>query len=478
MSDTPSSGTDDSAHVDSDNQSAHVDSDGQTSGAADPAPVGSDNQTPGAADSAPVDSEDQAELVALRKRNAELEEQLAHTPTKRGWRMPVALVLVILFGLALIPANQAGWLATTTLETDQFVATFAPMPEDPAVATAIGTSLAAQVYENAALEERISSTLPTDLKFLAAPIGTAVETLIAEASTRIISSEAFGSVWEATLRTTHSAAIAVVEGSQSGVVQAENGQVVLDLSELLAQVDQRLQERGIDVLSGQDIDGIIVLYEAEELGLVERIIKLIYAIRWAAPLAVLILLVGAILVASDKRKVSIWLGIGTIVAMLLSLVALRFLRSSALDGITDPVYQDGAAAAWDIVFDRLVAQTWGLLILGLVVSLVAWFFGPSARATSLRGSFVNARNESRGDAELTPITRFIQEYQRAIEGVAIGLGVIFLLLVPTVSGLVVIVVAAIVIAVVVAVEWLAGTGSPSAESEPEAPVDDKDSVDA
>lgn len=421
------------------------------------------------------------EVEALRERNAELEEQLAATSNKRGWRMYTALVLVVLFGLVLVPANQAGWLATTTLETDQFVSTFAPLPEDPAVAAALGTRIATRVAEEVALEELIAQPLPPDLQFIASPIAGAVETVIAEAATRIILSEPFGTIWEGTLRVTHSAAIAVIEGSQTGVVQAQEGQVVLDLSELVVQVDNQLRERGIDVLNPEEIDATIVLYETEELGLVQTIIEVIYAIRWVAPIAMLILLIGAVLVASDKRKVTIWLGIATILAMAFTLIEIRFLRNGVIESISDPVLADGASAAWNIVFDRLLAQTWALLALGLVASLVAWFFGPSERASSLRESFVTARSASRGDVELTPTTRFIRQYRRVIEWVTIGLGAVFLLMVPTVRGWVVIVVAAIVIGIVAAVEWIAGTGSMADNAEPDQPEQTdaaKDVIDA
>lgn len=418
------------------------------------------------------------EIEALRQRNAELEQQVASNKKTRGWRMYLALVVVVLFGIALIPANQAAWLATTTLNTDNFVSTFGPLPSDEAVARALGTGIAAQVAEEAALDEVLASRLPSELQFIAAPVAGAVETLIAEAATRIISSDQFDAIWNGALRTAHSAAITVIEKSRSGTVSAQDGQVILDLSELVRQVDERLQERGIDVINPEEIDATIVLYESEELGLVQSIINIVYSIRWAAPIAVLILLAGAVLIASDRRKVTIWLGIATIVAMVLTLIEIRLLRNSVLGEIADPVYQEGAAAAWNIVVDRLLAQTWGLLLLGLVAALVAWFFGPSERAGSIRESFVNARNSSRGDAELSPTATFIHKYRRVIEWVAVGLGALVLLLAPTISGLMVIVVAALVIAVIAAVEWIGGAGSQSDIEDSDTSETTKDSVDA
>lgn len=399
------------------------------------------------------------EVEALRIRNAELEQQIAATKQRHGWRMYTALGLVVLFCIGLVPANQSLWFATTALETDNFVSTFAPLPEDPAVAAAIGAEIAASVSEQAALDERIAGRLPDDLQFIAVPVAGAVETVIAEAATRIVSSDQFGTIWEETLTAAHSAAIRIVEGADSGAVQLEGDQVVLDLNELVVRVDNQLKERGIDVLNPDDIDATIVLYQSDELGLVDTIIRAIYTVRWAAPIAVLILLIGAVLIGTDRRKVTIWLGIATIVAMALTLIEIRFIRNNVIESIADDVLADGASAAWNIVFDRLLAQTWGLLALGLVASLVAWFFGPSERSGSLRTSFVNARNSARGDAELTPTTKFIHTHRRAIEWVTVALGALVLLMAPTVRGWLVIVVAVLVIGVIAAVEWIAGTGS-------------------
>ncbi len=99
------------------------------------------------------------DLDALRRENTALRRQLEASQSTGGWRMVLAGVLVVLFGVALIPANQAVWLARTMLETDRFVTTFAPLPEDPAVAVALGQTIATSIAEQVQFEQRISSLL-------------------------------------------------------------------------------------------------------------------------------------------------------------------------------------------------------------------------------------------------------------------------------------------------------------------------------
>lgn len=424
----------------------------------------------------PEPSDSSQELEELQQRNADLEaqnadlgQQLEQSSRKGGWRMATALVLVVIFGIALFAANPAVWLATTVLETDTFVDTFAPLPDDPAVATAIGTEVASVVSEQVALAEVVADLLPEELQFIAVPIAGAVEGVIAEASTAIISSDVFTTIWENTLRIAHSATIAVLEGSQSGSVQVQDGAVVLDLTELVSRVDEQLTERGIDVIDTETIDGTIVLFERDALGVVENVLRLVYEARWLSPLVALLLLIGALAVATDRRRATIWLGVTTIIVMVLSLLVIRYARNSFIEGIADPVYRDGASAAWSIVFDRLLAQTWGLLALGLVATLAAWFFGPSTRSASLRDSFIEARNASHADEEPSSTTMFFMKHRRTLEFVAVGVGAIFLLLVPTLRGWIVIVTALIVIGVVAAIEWIGGAPDrgTATESEPE-----------
>ena len=252
--------------------------------------------------SVPADASSTDDIEELKRQNAELQEQLHAAKSSGGWRMVLAAVFVVLFAVVLVPANQAVWLARTMLNTDSFVATFAPLPEDEAVSTALGAQVAALVSEEVMVQQRIESLVGSELTFIAAPIASAIEGLVTDSAAAIISSDIFTSVWEGTLRITHSAAIAVIDASRDGPAQVtEEGQVVLNLNDLVRQVDEELTARGIDVVDSENVDATIVLYESGELGVVQSIISIVYAIRWAAPILVLVLLIAAIWVGKSAR---------------------------------------------------------------------------------------------------------------------------------------------------------------------------------
>ena len=201
------------------------------------------------------------DLEALATRNAELERNLAAATAGRGWRMTVALILVLLFAVALYAANHAVWFATTVLNTDQFVDTLAPLPEDPAVAAALGSQFASSVVENNDISGTIAGLLPEGIAFISIPITEAIEGVIADTAEQIISSDGFARVWAGALRLTHSGVLVVLDGGSRGNLVANDGGVAIDLSELAAEVDARLANLGIEVFDAESILSLIHISE-------------------------------------------------------------------------------------------------------------------------------------------------------------------------------------------------------------------------
>jgi len=113
--------------------------------------------------------------------------------------MGIAIALSVLFGLALLLANHAGWLTTTVLDEDRFVSTLAPLPKDEAVSLALAQRTADRVIESFEVTETISETLPDGLAFIAGPLTTGVRDLTATAAVEIIRSDGFTTVWTGAL---------------------------------------------------------------------------------------------------------------------------------------------------------------------------------------------------------------------------------------------------------------------------------------
>lgn len=380
--------------------------------------------------------------------------------TSSHWRMIVAGVLVVLFAIVLPLANNAVWLATTAVSEERFVDTFGPLPQDPAVAAALGQGVAASIVENNDIQTRVAGRLPDNLSFLAAPMTGAIETVMAKAATEVISTDGFDTVWKTTLRAAHRAALVLVRGSESGVLVSDDGVVSLDLTPIIEQLNTRLMARGVDVLDNVDLSNFnttIEIYESNNSGFVERIANLIYAVRWVAIAAVILLLVGAVLFATDRRRITLWLGVATIVASFLMFIEGRYLRSTTIETIADPTYRDGAESAWSIIFNQLVAQTWALLLIGIFVAVAAWMIGPSDRAASTRHMFTARRDTARDGSEPpSEVAMFVSRHLRLLEWLTLLIAVAVLMVVPTLAGWMVLVATGLVVVVIGVLEWVGG----------------------
>ena len=392
-------------------------------------------------------------------------------------RQGIAIVVAVLFGFVLVAANYTGWIITTVVDRDVFVATLEDLPAHPDVALALAQEVSAGIVETFEVEEKIAESLPEDLAFIASPLTTSVEGLVTKAVAEIIKADAFTEVWRFALTTSHKAATVYIGLFDGDVLIAEEGTAVLDLSTIGAQVNDRLQEAGFDLLEDADVELKVELFELPDSGLIHSIVQIVTAIRWAVMGITLGLLTLAYGVATNRRRISVWIGGATILAMLVSLINLRFLRSAITGGIDDTITEAGALAAWDIIFQRFVARSWIVLLLGATVAFAGWVMGDSERARSVRASFVNAARRTQSDgSEPSEITEFVAHHRRLIEWLTVIIGAGILLIGPPLSIGIILVVIIGVIAIVVVVEWLSASASGPVDSHEES-ADGQESAD-
>ena len=383
-------------------------------------------------------------------------------------RQGIAIVVAIIFGFTLIVANHTGWIITTVLDRDVFVATLEDLPADPAVALALAQEVSAGIIDSFEVQEKIAEGLPPELSFVAAPLTIGIEGLVTDIVAGIIRHDAFTEVWRFALHTSHKAATAYVGLFDGDVLVAEEGSAVLDFTAIGEQVNERLQEAGFDLLEDAEVELKVELFELPDSGMIRLIVQLMTSIRWAVMIATIALLAIAYAVATNRRRISVWIGGATIGAMVVSLIDIRYLRSAITGGIEDPITEAGALAAWDIIFQRFVARSWVVMLLGALVAFAGWVMGDSERARSLRSSFVNAARRTGGDAsEPSGFADFVASHRRLIEWLTIIIGAGILLIGPTMAIGAVLLLIIVVVVIVVAVEFMSASASASESADSE-----------
>jgi len=385
----------------------------------------------------------QEELERLRRETAALREEMERQKRKaRGpvnWRNFVAWILIILFFITALAAPVAVWAHETLLDTDDFVDTVAPLVSNEVVARAISNRAAEELIKELDVDQRLENALPEDLSFLAGPITGVLQDLASRAADEVLTSSQFAYIWENVLRFAHSTALEVIKGGQALEVTTE-GEVVLNLSELLQEIKDRLVDAGLTFLEGVKVPadaGQVTLFTSEELGLVKEGVDILDTMNWLLPLLALIFLAGAVLVSTDRRRFLLVAGVALALAMAVLLIVIDYTKSDLLSKVST-ANLPAAEVVWNTMTGDLVSASSGLLALGIVTALGAALASPYKWAKWLRTRVVELftmwrDRRQRGDKEPGPVGKFVQTYRMAFWIAGFAVVVIVLLAVSKVT---------------------------------------------
>jgi hypothetical protein len=432
-----------------------------------------DESTPEAAGGA-----SSGELERLRKENLALKEKLeAAKPGRKErhfWRSIAVWLLIVLACIFAIAGTLSTWVRTTTLDTNSFVNTIAPLVKQDAVAKAVSDAAVKKLFQTYNIEGQIESglkelsnavkqvtppNLPVpdiDLSFIAGPISGGLQSFAKTVAQKVLQSEQFFKVWEKSLRTAHTAMVNIIRGKSNAVLTSKGDTVILNLSALLTRVKDELVNSGLGFLNKVTIPpdfGQIELFTASQLGSVKSAVHLLDLLSWVLPLLAFLFFLGAVWLARDHRKALLRAAIGLAIAMLVVLIVLKVAHNQLFNQIK--VAENAAAAnvIWGTVLSGLKQAVRGLLALGIVVAIGAAVAGPAKWAIWTRSHtadfFKSWRERREGNKGKTAFSTFVDKYAWWFRAGGLAVAVLVLALLPTVSGL------AVIITVIVLVVYLA-----------------------
>lgn len=397
-----------------------------------------------------------ARLAALERENAELRrlvasrapgEPSAHRERRRPGRAAAAVTLVVLATLLAPVAVVAAWAERTLTDTDRYVATVAPLAEDPVVTSAVAGRITSEVMARidvgaildqavAELEDRdVAPRATAALSALEAPLTSGVESFVRQTADRVVESEAFAETWERANRVAHEQLVAVMQGGQGEVVQVgQDGQLTIQLSGIIDLLKQRLVDRGLGVAANiPSVDASFTVAQTTQLVEVRNRYAQVVALGTWLPWVVLGLYAAGVVAAVRHARTLVAAGVALALAMVVLGAGLAVARGLYLDALTGTVVRLDAA---EVVFDQLVSflrltlRTVG--VLGLVVALVAFLAGPSASARSLRGGVARGIGRLRTGAEGRGVSTgrvgtWLGRHRRAADVVVLAAAVLVLL---------------------------------------------------
>lgn len=435
-----------------------------------------------------------SEMDDLRERIALLERENdeLRTPKQRRFRgkSVIGAVLLVL-AVVLAPVAAMGtWARLQLVDTESFVATFAPLASDPDVqdfvADQVSTAIDEQVDIAGVVGEVFdgirSLDLPpradTALTLLEGPAANGAISLIDGVVHDVVRSEQFADIWTQSLRFTHDRATAILQNEPGTAVQlSDDGAVTIELGVVIDRVKEAMTERGIglaDVIP--EIERSIPIAQADALGLVRTVYQVADIGGYWLPWLVIALVVAGVLLMRDRPRALLWSSAGFALVFLLLTAGVGIGRGVFVRAVSPSIM---SAAAANALFEQLTSLLAGtiaaLAMIGVLVAVWAWLAGSGRAAVGFRGLVDSGSAAVRGAAERRGLTtgafgRGIDRFRGPIFLVGVAVVVVLLIASRPVSFGSVIGAAVGLLVFAILIELLRRPETPAAVSAEEEPV--------
>ena len=407
-----------------------------------------------------------AELERLKTENEALKVPAPHgIGARTAWAIVVALIASVMFTIA-VPAV---WLNRVVMDTDTWVATMAPLADDPAIQDAVAAATSDALIEALDAQTRLEAVLPAELQQLAPIIASSAEGFVRTQTTTLVRSDKFAEIWSELNRVGHSALIAALTGSRDAAIKYEPGVLTLDVGVLAEMVQAKLVDSGLSFLGKVPVSSInrqIEIFNSPALAQASVALGVMNQLAFFIPLVAILLSAIALILATDRRKVALWLGGGIVVAGLLPLQSIYLSQYYVVNQLQNlgGLPATAAQSAYSIVFAQLIASEQVLAVFGLLIFAGAIVAGPAKWAVAMRQGLSGGIEGVASHLELGRFGEWVAARKGGLRVAGIIVAVVILLILPAPRSLGQVIGLAVGIVIwYLLVELLgAGGGSPAA----------------
>jgi hypothetical protein len=306
-------------------------------------------------------------------------------PKRRIWRTFLSFILILVAVILAPLAVTTVFVVSQISDTQRYVDTVAPLAESAAIQTGVADRISDQVIELINVDELVNEAvaaitsgrdLPpravSGLEGLAAPIESGVDSFIRDKVTEIVQSESFVVAWREANQLGHSALVKLLSGDDLGALATENGALILNLNQVLAQVKTALLDAGFTRAEKiPETDAEFVLFQSDEIATVQSYYSGAQDVGYFLPIGTLIIALLGILAANRRRAAVAGLGLGILIVMLAVVFGLNFGRTAYIDALGGNVSVAAAGDSFDTITVFLFQGVRSLAVVGLVVFLAA-----------------------------------------------------------------------------------------------------------
>ena len=318
----------------------------------------------------------------------------------------MAGIVGVLAVLLLLVSAIAVWARVTLFDSDKIAALAGDALAEPEVDAALAERVTQELFRAVDVDALLGEVLPSSLDRLAPTIAGGLQAAVDRGLTEAFSNPEVQEIIINLVRRAHAAAMRLLEGD--GLVDGitvVDGEVTLnllplidrgltrlqsfgllsdvDVPEMTAEGDPAQQLADLESALGRDLPddfGQLVVYRSDRLADAQASIEnaqrtLVFAKRalWVLLIATVALIAITIIVARNRWRAALLLGLGTVAAIVIARTGVRRVRDDAPELIERPGGKAAMAAMLDGAASGLL-RVFGLILLaGAVVALIAFF---------------------------------------------------------------------------------------------------------
>ncbi len=317
------------------------------------------------------------------------------SPGPRRARRISAWVLVVLASL-LIPISVISvWAIRTVTNTDQYVATMAPLARNPVIVDHLAQKATDELFSTGIVQKKVTAALPPKAKPIVTPIVNEVHSYVYGLALKVFESPKFGQLWDLLNRHTHDAVVDVLTGKQTPLTSKveKAGGIVVNVTPALNDLIAQANSHGVTlfnplkpILTKGDNLGVTVVSKSQ-VSKFSGLFNLIVKLKWAVPIVALVLAALGIIVAVEHRKTLLRMAIGVALVTLLILAGISLGRITFINQASGhSINRQVAAAVWDTMLRFLKTDLRWTLLVAVLVALGSWLAGPARYAVWIRST--------------------------------------------------------------------------------------------
>ena len=305
-----------------------------------------------------------------------------------------AWILLVLASL-LIPVSVISvWAIRTVTDTNHYVETMAPLARNQVIVDHLATKATDALFSTHIVQNKVTEALPPAAKPIVAPVVSEVHQYVYNLALKVFESPKFGRLWDQLNTHTHAAVIDILTGKQSKLTKRieKGGQIVLNVTPALNDIIAKANARGVTlfnplkpILGTGDSLGLTIVSK-DQVSKFSGWFNLVVKLKWAIPAFALAVAILAIVVAIERRKTLLRLGVGVALMALLLLAGLSLGRITFLNQASGHINRDVASTVWDTMLRFLKTDLRWTLLISVLVALGAWVAGPARYAVWIRST--------------------------------------------------------------------------------------------